>query len=360
MVVTHGDADHFAGLKEIHESEQLSDARAYKRLYIHPRRVYHNGLVKRPSRTKELDMLGPTAKVGDQTIVTGLETDLLAVPDSAMNKPFRDWKRALKAWADRGGAIEFRRLQKGDHDAFAFLADEDVEVEVLGPLPTSADGVEGLLFLGEPETGPVIGHPPDEPVRFAGHSASHAINGHSIVLRVRLGAWRMLFAGDLNAQAEQRLTAEHNLGAIDLRAEVFKVPHHGSADYSRSFLQAVAPVASVVSSGDESARKEYIHPRATLVGALGRHSRDAAPVVFVTEMVAFFEAEGWVTIPASGSAKPRSFYAFSRTAFGIVKVRTDGERLLVYTNSGQDKLKEAYAWTTSATGEAVPAPIRRA
>ena len=71
------------------------------------------------------------------------------------------------------------------------------------------------------------------------------------------------------------------------------MPHHGSADFSGAFFQMVSPVVSVVSSGDESARKEYIHPRATLMGALGRYSRVAEPLVFVTELVAFFNVEGW-------------------------------------------------------------------
>jgi glyoxylase-like metal-dependent hydrolase (beta-lactamase superfamily II) len=43
MVVTHGDADHFGGLSEIRDSETHRTLR--KRLYIHPRRVFHNGLV---------------------------------------------------------------------------------------------------------------------------------------------------------------------------------------------------------------------------------------------------------------------------------------------------------------------------
>ena len=42
--------------------------------------------------------------------------------------------------------------------------------------------------------------------------------------------------------------------------------------------------------------------------------------------------------------KMKSFFGFSRTAYGIVRVRTDGERLLVFTNSGQADLKEAYAY----------------
>jgi hypothetical protein len=42
--------------------------------------------------------------------------------------------------------------------------------------------------------------------------------------------------------------------------------------------------------------------------------------------------------------KGKRFFAFSRSAFGMVKIRTDGDRLLVYTDSGNVKLKEAYAY----------------
>ena len=127
-------------------------------------------------------------------------------------------------------------------------------------------------------------------------------------------------------------------------------------------LRAVAPVVSVVSSGDESAQQEYIHPRATLVGSLGKYSRPGLeqPLIFVTEMVAFFQTEGWVRpefhklddgvavvedgVAVIDTAAEPSFFAFSRAAFGIVKVRTDGVRLLIWTNSGQTALKEAYAF----------------
>ena len=47
IVVTHGDADHFEGLNKIRESENHEEAR--KRLFIHPKHIYHNGLVKGPS-----------------------------------------------------------------------------------------------------------------------------------------------------------------------------------------------------------------------------------------------------------------------------------------------------------------------
>jgi hypothetical protein len=65
----------------------------------------------------------------------------------------------------------------------------------------------------------------------------------------------------------------------------------------------VAPVVSIVSSGDESARKENIHPRATLMSALGRWSRVAEPLVFVTELVAFFNVEGQATLTAKRKAE---------------------------------------------------------
>lgn len=357
MVVSHGDADHFSGLTEIHESESISESQSYKRLFVHPRRVYHNGLVKRPSTRREAEQLGPTVAVGEETIITGLEEDLLAVPDAEMNTPFRAWKRTLRAWRDRSGPIEFRRLALDDDDAFAFLADEGIEVEVLGPILTTADGVTGLRFLGTPRTSAPVG-PADEPEdHFGGLDPGHTINGHSIVMRLRFGAWRFLFAGDLNAESELSLTAAHNRGDLDLRSEVFKVPHHGSADFSHPFLRSVEPVLSVVSAGDESARKEYIHPRATLVGALGTHARETASVVFVTEMVAFFEAVGWAT--PTGEDGPE-FYAFRRGAFGVVRVRTDGRRLLVYTDSGKRDMKEAYAFDLSPAGEVVPSLVRKA
>lgn len=156
------------------------------------------------------------------------------------------------------------------------------------------------------------------------------------------------------------------------------MPHHGSADFSAAFLEAVAPVVSVVSSGDESARKEFIHPRATLMGALGRYSRVEEPLVFVTELVAFFEMQGYVrpefhSLDKEGICKiengvaildskaAKEFFAFKRTAFGIVKVHTDGKRLLVYTNSGQDKLKEAYAYQVGKKGKPpTPVAVRQA
>ena len=144
------------------------------------------------------------------------------------------------------------------------------------------------------------------------------------MLTLKFGKWQMLFAGDLNTQAEQSLTADHAAGRINLRSEVFKVPHHGSAEFQGDFLGAVNPVVSVVSSGDESARKEYMHPRATLMSALGRFGRDGAePVVFVTELVAFFEVVGWVRPDAAKGVEQQAAEGARQE---LLRVPADGVR----------------------------------
>jgi beta-lactamase superfamily II metal-dependent hydrolase len=387
ILVTHGDADHFEGLTQIHKSEtdERLQTMKWKRLFIHPQRIYHNGLVKRPGKKpdgtnrKEKEMLGATKVVKDPltgkdiTIITGLETNLLQVADAEMNEPFREWKKALKTYETRG-AIEFRRLEQGSDDAFDFIANEGVNVKVLAPILT--DG--GLKFLGSPPKGPRIGQESLqlESKGFTGASASHTINGHSVIFRLNYGKFNFLFTGDLNDEAGRALARAHSEGTLNLQSEVFKVPHHGSADFSGAFIQSVAPVVSVVSSGDESARKEYIHPRATIMGALGKYSRVEEPLIFVTELVAFFQMEGIVS-PECHEIKDgkavikdgevvmlkkvgKKFFAFSRAAFGIVMVRTDGERLLVYTNSGQEEMKEAYAYRMDEFGKPQPVAVRQA
>lgn len=361
IVVTHGDADHFSGLPKILDSESNSEPR--KRLFAATKRVFHNGLVKRPStrngkRVTDKELLGPTTTTADGLFLTGLESDLLAVDDADMNREFVKWKETLAAWSQRA-PIEFRRLAYGDTTAFDWINEQDLRIEVLGPITHTVAGKPALRFLGEPPKGPRLSHEvlDTSPVGFSGTSASHTINGHSIVLRVVYGGFSYLLTGDLNDEASRFLARSHNAGDINLVADVFKAPHHGSADFSGAFLQAVAPIVNVVSSGDESVAKEYIHPRATLMGALGRYSRAAEPLVFVTELVAFFQLEGPSKLTDTAKDTKRgTFFGFSRAAWGSVKTRTNGTRLLVFADSANVKMKEAYAYELDDGG--VPQPAR--
>jgi hypothetical protein len=165
------------------------------------------------------------------------------------------------------------------------------------------------------------------------------------VLKLTYGNVRFLFGADLNEPSQERLLQRAGQDSLSLTAEILKVPHHGSADFSPRMLEAVRPVVSVVSSGDESAAKEYIHPRAGLVGALGRFSRGTVdkPLIYVSEMVAFFRRLSRKDTPIHN--------AYQKTAFGIVHVRTDGNRVLVVTHSGKDDKKEAYAFGVDDRGE---------
>lgn len=339
IVVTHGDADHFAGLTRL-----LEGTRAASSPMVTTKRVFHNGLVKRGSPKRDVEAFGRSVKEDGVTYAVELEDDLLQVADSKMNKPFRDWKAALAGLKKHTKKLAMRRLAFGDDDAFAFLAAEDIDVRVLGPIVDEVKGKPALRFLRTPGGSSL--------------SASHTVNGHSIVLKLAFGNVRFLFGADLNEESEDRLLERAGAEQLSLAAEVLKVPHHGSADFSPRMLEAVRPVVSVVSSGDENTTKEYIHPRAGLVGALGKYSRATVekPLVYVTEMVAFMERLGKIEarrFTKSGAPSKTAEVvnnAYRKRAFGIVHVRTDGERVLVATHSGKDEQKESYAFRVDTSG----------
>ena len=345
LVITHGDADHFSGLAKLADAATHTEAR--KRLHSKVLRYYHNGLVKLPStkivngQSKDrpnTEMLGSTVKVGSTRYVTDLWDDPRSAP--LMNDPFTNWTQAMAQLMD--GTTDIRRVQMGDHGVFDLFRPE-VDIEVLGPIVENVSGQPALRFFNS--------------------SASHTINGHSVVLRMRLGNVHFLMGGDLNTGAEEFLR-EHlqNDPNLTLRAEILKVPHHGSHEFEQAFLNEVNPVVSIVSSGDERASKDYVHPRANLMAGLGRAARGPEPLIFVTELAAFFAYRGGIlperhksdgsggleNIPA-GSSKPH-FFAHERLVFGAVYVRTDGERVLVATESANSNIKEAYAFRVDTGG----------
>jgi competence protein ComEC len=89
------------------------------------------------------------------------------------------------------------------------------------------------------------------------------VNNASVVLRATTPAGRVLLTGDveLDAQADL-LTAK-----TDLRADVLKVPHHGSRYVAEEFFAAVRPRIAIVSVG---ARNSYGHPSQHVLDALTR------------------------------------------------------------------------------------------
>ncbi|WP_132432750.1 DNA internalization-related competence protein ComEC/Rec2 [Pseudonocardia endophytica] len=103
--------------------------------------------------------------------------------------------------------------------------------------------------------GPV--HPP----RSVDADDGTAVNDTSLVLRASTPAGTVLLTGDVELAAQADLLAS----GVDLRADVLKVPHHGSRYTSVAFLRAVRPRAALVSVG---AGNTYRHPNPALMEIL--------------------------------------------------------------------------------------------
>ena len=88
------------------------------------------------------------------------------------------------------------------------------------------------------------------------------VNENSVVVMLAYRDFRVLFMGDAGSAAEQRLLAS----GVDLRADVLKVGHHGSAySSSPSFVAAVRPGYALISVGRHNV---FGHPAATTLTTL--------------------------------------------------------------------------------------------
>lgn len=88
-------------------------------------------------------------------------------------------------------------------------------------------------------------------------------NNSSVVLRLVTRGVTVLFAGDLENDAQASLRAR----GVDLRADVLKVPHHGSARQDPAFLDAVRARVALTPVG---AGNPYGHPAASTLERLAR------------------------------------------------------------------------------------------
>ncbi len=88
------------------------------------------------------------------------------------------------------------------------------------------------------------------------------INNNSLVFRLEYGTFRMLFTGDAGAETERRLLER----GFDMRANVLKVGHHGSAYGSTpDFVRAVGASDAVISVGRDNL---FGHPAASTLSTL--------------------------------------------------------------------------------------------
>ncbi|TDD92457.1 DNA internalization-related competence protein ComEC/Rec2 [Saccharopolyspora karakumensis] len=88
-------------------------------------------------------------------------------------------------------------------------------------------------------------------------------NDASLVIRATTPAGRVLLTGDVELPGQGRLVSS----GADLRADVLKVPHHGSRYTTPRFLRAVRPRLALISVG---AGNDYGHPNPFVVDTLAR------------------------------------------------------------------------------------------
>jgi competence protein ComEC len=73
------------------------------------------------------------------------------------------------------------------------------------------------------------------------------VNDNSLVVRLDFAGRRILFTGDIELEAEELLSENH---AAEIRADVVKVPHHGSPTSSTEvFVSATGASLAIISCG---------------------------------------------------------------------------------------------------------------
>lgn len=117
----------------------------------------------------------------------------------------------------------------------------------------------------------VIGPEPEDALAGASDDGT-AINNTSLVLMASTSAGTVLLSGDIEREAQRDLLAD----GADVRADILKIPHHGSRYSAERFLAAVHPRIAVASVGNGNS---YGHPSPVTL----RELRSGGAVVLRTD-----------------------------------------------------------------------------
>lgn len=348
LIASHNDHDHYGGLDDLLDVAQNAELDA-KRVVVE--RFFHAGLSwwKGASGRRTLGATHGVGRhrrhvqlLGDRASAESA-TDGGAAPQ--LHGAWRDFiAKVVAARTADGAPTPFERLSQRSGVLPGFDgAGGGVRVRVLGPVEHDAGGRPGLQRFG---------------------AESQSTNGHSVLLRLDWRKARILVTGDLNKASQQALLEAHAHEPYVFACDVAKACHHGSEDASYTFLQAMQPAATVISSGDAEG---HDHPRPRIVAASGltghlsfRDDELITPLVYSTEIarsVLLGRLES-VQLPGGGSLegaalkdawahyrvhKPGAIAAtpgrrrlsgafiVAGLVYGLVNVRTDGETVLCAT-----------------------------
>jgi beta-lactamase superfamily II metal-dependent hydrolase len=321
-IISHPDADHYAGFKQL-----------FHQTNVKFQTIFHNGIAGEPDIKKTGNVQYVSNIVTNKDELDNLKSD---------NAYVKMLKKALAS----GRVNNIQMLSAASGYLPGYGTDKPLSIKVLGPVPEpSPEGKTRLRWFG---------------------NIGKTKNGHSIILRLKYDHVSVLLGGDLNSVAEYFLLEHYTgfpappdtgneekfmeLARKTFESDVAKSCHHGSSDFTDLFLQAVNPVATIISSGDN---EPYSHPRSDTLGATGRHSRGNRPLIFSTELARsakenikdpqilrgkLGKLQEKIDQAKNAEAKQKARDAFNKlvntiersiAVYGAINLRTDGTNVVI-------------------------------
>jgi len=359
-IASHNDADHFGGLWDL----MSADAGAKRELdatAVHVEAFYHAGISwwkKAPSgRTLGASVATAKGPMWVDLLEGRAEAQQAVSPGGAGKKLTGEWAKLfesiLATTSSAGAPTSIARLSHllGHVPGFAPAAGK-VSIRVLGPFEHKHGGKPALR-------------------KFTGGDSKNT-NGQSVLLRIDYGRTRVVLNGDLNRASQSALLGDWAGALQEFECDVAKACHHGSDDVSYRFLQAMRPAVTVISSGDNEG---HDHPRPGIVAASAttgflsiENDAIVTPLVYSTEIarsislgvpielaiaggaslkgtafrdsvLSYEETKAGDLNPRTRSKKLGETLVVAGLVYGLVNVRTDGDRILCATMNESD-----YSW----------------
>lgn len=258
FVISHHDNDHVAGLAYVIRDDNLSIEH-----------VWHNGLV---SFLPDAFSLSPQSLSSKQLIAKkskGVVQRFMGLTEQSSGefdtKYIVDDKAEFKEWYQKGWY----------HDVYRKLAENLLGENSSQPILEFSRVFDNSEFIESPH--PQITFlplwPKENPKKYG--DWGETINGNSVSFMFVYDDFEMFFTGDLNEKSEKDLLAYYkkNGRQKDLKADVLKVPHHGSSHNDKDFFKTVSPVLGVASMGKRGFETNWKHPSEDVISFLGGSHR---------------------------------------------------------------------------------------
>jgi beta-lactamase superfamily II metal-dependent hydrolase len=357
MITSHNDADHYGGLADLLNVSEIKELDTQD---VCVDAFYHAGVAWWDGPTNKKRWLGPTSPDKKYLVqLMGNRSEVIsALKDNAVPKLQGEWgqfmKHVTKTKTMDGSATPIRRLSQLDRYIPGFDGSNGgVAIRILAPFEIKNDGQSSLHNFGS--------------------SDSKNTNGNSLLLRLDYKRSRILLTGDLNTESQRTLLNDYIGNRVEFQCDVAKACHHGSDEVSYEFLSTIRPAVTVISSGDNEG---HDHPRPDIVAASATtgyleiaNDRIVTPLIYSTELARSINLGQPISLTISNSTgdtvlkeeelekvtiksmvtkagdlnptsvikKLNNTYIVSGLIYGLVNIRTDGEKILCATLNEKDK-----------------------